>query len=441
MMARLIVFLVLLSFAGVTWGDDERIPSMQIVEDWLEADYGILGSDTLASIDLLEADVRQTESLFGPDSANHGRALAKLGVTRFLGGDRKAAVADLERAVRILSGAEGLYDRQLIAPYFFLGLALQSVGDPEAGADALSRAQQVAQRADGSHSEDQIPILYAKAHGEQQRGNLLVAENLHRTAYKLHREAYGDLSPEAIGAADRLGRWLRSIGDYTGALSLYRSAMIELQGKRGPDVPAVLPLLLGKSNAYLGGPFSRRSFKMHQRVIKLMKKHPDVFSRNRLIAALVEYGDLLMRFSYERAATRRYVEAWEVADAGGSAYADWKAYLAEPRIVRFNSLIPASRSEEEADYFRLVFDISFDGRPKEIELADSDAPGELQFYVPNIFRNQVRFRPRIIDGEAVRTDDHSITMQFGTVPTNAPYVNSIFDLPEQVGGFSFRTPL
>ena len=417
------------------------LPSRQVVAGWLESNYGIHASDPLGSIDLLEADAQQAEALFGPDSANHGRALAKLGITRFLGGDRESAVSDLQGAVEILADAEGLYDSQLVAPYFFLGLALQSVGDLEGGADALSRAQQVAQRADGSHSEEQIPMLYAKAHGEQQRGNLAIAENLHRTAYKLHREAFGNLSPEAIAAVDRLGRWLRSIGDYKGALSLYRSALIELQGKRGPDVPEALPLLLGRANAYLGGPFSRRSFKMHQRAIKLMKKHPEEFSRNRLIAALVEYGDLLMRFSYERAATRRYVEAWQVADAGGSAYADWKAYLAEPQIVRFNSLVPATHTDRESDYFRLVFDVSFDGRPKEITLADSDAPGELQFYVPNIFRNQVRFRPRIIDGEPVRTEDHSITMQFGAVPTNAPYVDSIFELPDQTSGFGFRTPL
>lgn len=416
-----------------------RSPATGVVEQWLEADFGILGSDVLPATDNLALAAARARSRFGAASAEHGRALAALGVTQFLGGEEQAAIPHLKDALRILRDRGGLYSTDLVTPYFFLGLALQRRGALEAGADALSRAQLVVQRAHGNNSAQQLPLIYAKAHGAQQRGELLSAEYLHRFAYKIHRAAYGETSPEAIAAADRLGRWLRSVGDYKGALSHYRTAMIELQGKRGPDRPEVLPLLRGKANAYLGGPFARRSFRLHARIVALMAAHPDTFSRDQHIAALVEYGDLLMRFSYERAATRRYEAAWAVADGGGEDYGHWKEYLDEPQIVRYTSLIPVPRDAADVRYFELEFDVSFDGRPKDIELADSNASGQLQFYVPNLFRNQVRFRPRIVAGEAVRAHDHSITMQIGHVAPDAPHVGSIFNLPERTGALGFGT--
>ncbi|MDX1571030.1 MAG: tetratricopeptide repeat protein [Xanthomonadales bacterium] len=357
-----------------------------------------------AALELVEF----TRSRHGEHSAQFGKALAELGVTQVLLGQYDEAFKGLSRAELILKQQLPLYSAELLSPLTFLGSALQAVERHEEALDAFTRAQHITHRLWGAHNDTQIRIVYAKADSLQALGRLQDAEHLQHTAYQLQRTNYGVRSTEAIEASARLGNWLRSIGAYHEAIRHFHGAIDEIQGS-GPDIPEAYPLLRGMAHAYRGGYRGRYARSMYQRILAMMAEHPDRFSLDERIGAYLDYGDWAMQRYHEGEAVEQYEQAWSLAEAAGPDGKRWIEYLANPQLVRFGEMAPFDVSGGN-EFIAFEFNLSDDGRPRKVKVVDHGAAKRASYEARRHFPKEVRFRPPIIDGEAVPLEALTSTM-------------------------------
>ena len=273
---------------------------------------------------------------------------------------------------------------------------------------AFSRAQHITHRLWGAHNKEQIRITYAKADSIQALGDLWQAEQLQRHAYKLHRINYGETSAQAIEASARFGTWLRSIGEYHGSLSHFHDSLIEVQGK-GPDLPQSFPLLHGMAHAYRGGYRGKYARSMHKRIIELMAANPNRFSADDRIEAHLEYGDWLMQRFYERPAVKQYEAAWQLANNSRTTRSRWLENLATPELIRYGGMAPHDIDGANR-YVTFSFDLTADGRARRVEITEHDASPRERSQALREFPKTIRYRPAIVDGQAVASAGRTARM-------------------------------
>ncbi len=406
-----LIFLLVFGLAAATHaaGSLDKPPEAVSVNDLWQDYYGWRkDGDVGKAHELALALTAVTAKRLGEDSVEFGMALAELGVTKLLLDRPFEALGHLVAAEIILKERLPLYSEKLITALTFLGSALQSTGRHDEALYAFSRAQHITHRLWGTNNETQIRIAYAKADSLQALGDLWQAEEVRRLAYKLHRINYGETSPRSIEASARFGTWLRSIGAYDESVRHFHEALSELQGD-GPDLPESFPLLRGMAHAYRGGYRGKHARGMHQRVVDLMAAYPDRFSVDQRVRAHLDFGDWLMQRYYERPAVEQYEAAWRVANDAGPAGRRWLDSLAEPQLVRYGEMAPYDVGGDD-QYVAFRFELRANGRVRKVKVTEYGSSSKDQAYARRQFPKMIRYRPAIVDGEAVARAGHTQTM-------------------------------
>jgi tetratricopeptide (TPR) repeat protein len=376
--------------------------------------------------------VERAESVHGKHALEYGRALAELGATEVLLGSHDQALTHLSQAARILENQLPRFSERLVAPLSYLGVALQSSGDHDNAQAALSTAQHISHRLAGANNPTQIPIVYAKANGFQATGDHVQAEELQRLALKLHRIHYGANSPEAIEASAQFGTWLRSVGEYHGAIRHFHAALEELDGG-GPDQPHSLPLLIGMAHAYRGGYRGRYARGTYQRILDLLDAQPDAFTLEDRIRMRLEFGDWLMQRYFENDAVDQYLAAWQLAADAGTAGIPWLRDFQQPRMIRYGGMAPKDIDGQNR-YLTLTYDVTADGRPRRVKVMDHAVEKREKSLARKQFPDQVRFRPAIVDGVPLKLSEQQVTMYL--LPAGTRLEPSPVAAPNRLTGFS-----
>ena len=384
-------------------------PGAEPVSDRWEAYHAARELNQLEiAAEIAEELVETSLAAHGDTSTQFGMALGELGATQLLIGEHVAALPNLTMAEEVLRDAEPVFSEKLVTTLAYLGAELQVRGRQEEAMDALTRAQHITHRLYGNHNPEQIPLVYAKSASEQFLGHLWQAEELERFAYLLHVENYGIRSEVTIAASARLGTWLRSIGDYSGSIAHFHSALEDVQGD-GPDRPEAVPLLRGMAHAYRGGFRGKHARDLHERVIAVMARHADRFSVDDTVVEHLRYGDWLMQRHYESEAIAQYQAAWSLADAAGPDAAHWIEQLSQPSIVRYEGMAPTD-IEGKGAFVDFAFELRTNGHPYRVDITDHAVSTRDRSRAKKTFRKTVRFRPAIVDGVAQSIENASVRL-------------------------------
>lgn len=382
-------------------GDD----SAELWDRYFEAREGGRSDDALEMAIRLR-DLAEAEN--GNTSTEYAVALAEVGISRLLREDHDLAYADLTLAEDLLAGQLPLYSEKLIRALTFLGASLSNRGRYDEALQAYSRAQHITHRQWGTENDAQIPLTYAKADVLQALGDRHLANEQQQLAVKLHRVNHGETSPQAIAAAARYGTWLRSLGEYDGAIAVFHEALSEVQG-RGPDRPESLPLLRGMAHAYRGGYRGKFARGMYERIIELMESQPEAFSVDQRVEARLVFGDWLMQRYFERQAVAQYEAAYAVAAAAGPDGAHWLPQFAEPQLVRYGDMAPFKVAGDDRQV-TFQFRVTDDGRIRSAKVSETSAGSRDSSRARQQFPKLTRYRPAIVDGKARGEDTMTTTM-------------------------------
>ncbi|MEM9304523.1 MAG: hypothetical protein AAGE01_20595 [Pseudomonadota bacterium] len=402
------VFLLALCMIAGALRADEPAPIALSIDELVERDLGWAGMDSAPD----PTTLRQA-----PDQARLPIAAAM----HFHG--EPGAMTELQRAILEIQGTHGLFAEQLILPYRLLAREQAAQGRFKDADRSLARAQHVTHRLWGNANVAQLSMVEERAGLQARLGEFYEAEELERLAVRLNRERFGVTSEAFVDSTTRLGLWLRRQGLYKEALTELRGAIKVISAEAGSDSPLLVPLHRARAMTLLGGPLAGRSIGETERALALMDANPDVFSPDERIAARVELGDLMMIFSYERWAVREYRKAWELADA--AQVESWLVRLAKPELVRTQTFKDPVKVVSVVQEFGFEVDITHDGRVRRAALTRPMA-GPVDYYAPRIFRSEARFRPPIVNGEAVAVHDLRLELAVGPSLYGAPRVFELF---------------
>lgn len=366
----------------------------------------------------------------GADSIQSAYAQSDLGAALHHAGSNIEAIEPLRNALSSMKEVRGLFHPDLTGTYAYLGMALQGVGDHKEAIEAISRAQHLTHRESGTQNLQQMSLVYAKANSMEAMGEYWETEQLYRAAVKIAHHNYGKDSLEALPSMYRLAEWLRYTHAFKPALSTYREALRLIQPETGEDIPEMIPAMRGMAMTFLlkQGMEADRGLRLNRRIVAVTERFPDRFSPYERIMTHLDLGDWLILFRREEQAWDQYAKAWELTRMDQDTAIDWRQYFAKPQLIYAGPPLTIDflgyNVVGKDQWNEFVFQIETDGRPSHVQITDSNMHRLTRSRSVDFLRLG-RFRPAMIEGQAMVTEHFEIKR---TYPTNPPADYGVVDV-------------
>jgi hypothetical protein len=346
--------------------------------------------------------------------------------------------------------SSGPYSTELALQHSREGASLHERERYSQAVVAYGRAIHLLRINDGLETPLQVPLLQQVIEAELAQGKYVDADNHQRYLFRIQRENLRASDPEMLLAVEQFADWQRNAyvseldreryPRILGMLDLYTEMVDAVISEKGESSLAALPYLRGKLKAqylmsiYPGESEAAISVEMHQqddvslptlkkmrfmrfrdsnfrygeqnirRMLDITKSgnSPSIQDQADLVVALGDWYQWHHRYAL---AQNAYAEAWHLMEAEGE-FEKWQrqnfgAPLELPREVVFQPgrlAIPVPNADE----VRVRFSVSRHGKARDIEVI-LPAEDENEDTVNRGYRflRDIRFRPSLVDGEAV----------------------------------------
>lgn len=401
------------------------------------ADSMYAEADTLA-----KQIVELTIEINGLDSSETARAITNLAIAQHGADDYESAELNFQSAIEITERISDRLNEDLINPLKGLAAAQLALGKPVQAADTYQRATHISHVNYGPHNLEQIEMLESLAETFLSAGEFDEAVDIQQRIYALQTRNIEADSEEMLPALYTQARWQHRLQLYDKERYTLRRIISVLEDSRGDDdLSLIRPLTaLGNSYLFVGSP----EISYHQptsnstgeiylkRALRLAEDHPEATwqIKAETMLALADYYILTDKPSR---AERVYSDVWDLLSDGDDRVRSRQDQLQTLKVLhdaqppRFYGLggnqTPLPRRPDGFETGRIVFEYSLTERGKatDIELVDSNPTGldDMERSVARELRRIVQ-RPRVVDGETVRTDKLTYTHNYYYRPGDLP---------------------
>ena len=358
-----------------------------------------------AAVPLAEAErgLEAALAAHGRDSLELMPALLDAAAARARAGNHEAAAAGYAEAVRLAETQRGAMDLSLLEPLRGLGLNHNAAGNYARGAEALERALHVLRVHSGLYHVGQYELLDALAGSYVALGRNADAEFKQRAALQIVEREYGRDDVRIAPALGRLAAWYHEQGRFFEERETLDRQISVLERAHGEhDTSLIAPLTaiaLSYRLEYAPLPDGERAL---ERALAIHERNPgDAAGHAETLAAL---GDWQLVFKKRVRAFDTYAKAQALLapeDIERLFGAPVPLLYVQPRAPAIDEDTP---SEDIAEGFVLVeYAVTESGRVGDIRLVESDPAAVMDHRVVKALSG-ARFRPRIANGEPVRTD-------------------------------------
>jgi tetratricopeptide (TPR) repeat protein len=318
------------------------------------------------------------------------------------------------QAIDLVEAAEGEFSLTLVEPYRGLGRAyIKAARYPQAIA-ALETAQHVSQRNLGLFNVEQAPLIDDITTAYLGIGDTIEARKmqLERLDNAVRRFGAGD--PRVIPYRYQLADYYQRSRLTMSAREQYAEVLKSQESQLGATSPNLLDPLrqLVRIDLLIAQDEENEA---RTRLVSILEQNPDIDAVERGLS-LATLGDWAIVANDPAAARDYYGQAW--AALGTKPEVDVAAFFAKPVAIDFiPPLSPVDRSERSKPYswakIAFNFDVSADGRPFNVttvgKRGGEPTPIETRY---NRRVREAHFRPRIVDGQPVATDNVQFTHYF-----------------------------
>lgn len=385
-------------------------------------------ADTLAKR-IVELSIR----LYGLDSYDSARALTNLGLVQHRSEDYESAQLNYQAAIDIIERVGDRLNFELINPLKGLGAAQLAGGRPDLARETFDRAVHVTHVNEGPHNLLQVEILDALTETYMSVGEVDEALDIQESVYYLYTRKVDMSGEEILAALQRQANWMHRMQYYTRERVAYRQMIRILEKTRGKkDLSLISPLTgLGKSYLFIE-PYDPE-FQTYQpmsggevylkRALRIAEDHEETNWQIELDARL-ELGDFYTLAANPNRARRAYSDTWDLLSVDEERQSSIGASL-QSTVVLQNINPPKYYNSERTDDGRnapdsfdrgnivAAYNISKYGHPTNITVVEAQPPG-LEAMERAVVRSvrDLRYRPRVEDGELVSVMDVTYTHDF-----------------------------
>jgi tetratricopeptide (TPR) repeat protein len=325
----------------------------------------------------------------------------------------EAAEDTYVKAIELLASAEGEYSISLVDPYRGLGRTYIRAGRyPEAIA-ALEQAQHVNQRNLGLFNVEQTPIVDDITTAYLGLGNTLEARRMQLERLDNAMKRYGPDDPRVFPFRYQLADYYERSRMQVSAREQYAEVLKSQESQLPSTDPAMLSPLRHLMKIDLLTT-QGEEHEAYDRLVAILDANPDLdpLERGLSLAAL---GDWATVTGDAAAARSYYQQAW--AALSNKPDMDVASYFATPMALDFVApLNSVDRNARSRPYswaeLTFKFDLSADGRPFNVETVNREGPASPIESRYNRRLREAHFRPRLVAGEPVATNNVQFTHYF-----------------------------
>ena len=356
----------------------------------------------------------------------------------------------LENGIETLEDEHNRYHSDLVAPLETLGDVHYLLGNFPDAAESYQRAIHISRVNAGLHAPDQIPIVHKEARTYTAMGDLARANEREEYAYNLGLRAFGAYDPRLLKGLFHLADWYEQTNNIFAARGLYQHAVHVIDSQLNEQDPAMIAALRGLARSYrlerfppiyIGDSGDVASFtgravanptrptvvvvnnfsageETLQRIVRLRREaqEPD----DVLIAeAILDLADWYLLFKKNSRAHDLYQHAFNMIEAVEAV--DASTFFAEPKLLHYPrprnpELNPVRQDQTPSKgHVRLSFDVSPYGLISNVKTVSSVPANLMDFRVRRSMR-YARYRPAVVNGQAVEFTGHEYLWEFNYLP-------------------------
>lgn len=417
---------------------EERVAERESPEERLQR-YFMLYKEALESKAYAEADtlakqvVELSIELFGINSLDSARALTNLGIAQHQNEDYDSAILNYTAAIDIIERIEDRLNANLINPLKGLGAAQLAAGRPDEAIGSFERAVHVSHVNEGPHNLMQVDVLESLAETYLSVGEFDEVKDIQEHIFSLQARDVELDSLEAIPALEQQARWQHRLQLFEQERYTWRKIIDIIEDRRGDDDLSLIPALteLGKSYLFVGQP----NMAFHQptsissgeiylkRALRIAEGNPDADWETRE-GAMLALGDFYILSGKPSRARKVYGETWELLSADEERLKNRHDHLETlvvlqdvnpPKYVGIDGEVRSQLPGDNYETGTIVYDYSVSDRglTTDIEMVEAKPAGfeDMERAVLNNLRAMIH-RPRLVEGDAVQTDDLTFTHKF-----------------------------
>ena len=357
---------------------------------------------------LVNEQRREPDTRYAEDLAALARIQTELG-------ERDAAERNYLAAIDLVEMAEGEYSMRLIEPYRGLGRTyIKGARYPEA-ITTLEQAQHISQRNLGLFNVEQTPLIDDITTAYLGIGDTVEARRMQLERLDNAVKRFGADDPRVFPFRYQLADYYQKSRLPISAREQYEAVLRSQESQLGPDHAALLPPLRQLVRIDLLTAQTEETM-AHDKLVAVLERNPemDVVERGLSLATL---GDWAIVANDPATARDYYGQAWTVLSSNQKL--DVASFFAKPAMIDFVPPLSAVdrgvRSRRPYSWGQIVFsfDVSAEGRPLNVEkVAEKSQPTSAIESTYNRRLRETHFRPRIVDGQPVATDNVQLTHYF-----------------------------
>jgi tetratricopeptide (TPR) repeat protein len=329
-------------------------------------------------------------------------------------GQHDKAEDDYLAAIDMVEAAEGEFSMSLVDAYRGLGRAyIKAARYPEA-ITALESAQHVSQRNLGLFNVEQAPLIDDITTAYLGIGNTVEARKMQLERLDNAIRRFGATDSRVIPYRYQLADYYQRSRLTVSAREQYEEVLKAQETQLGATSPGLLSPLrqlvrIDLMNAQNGEDDART------RLAAILDQNTDIDPLERGLS-LATLGDWATVANDPVSARDYYNKAW--AALSSKPNVDVAAFFAKPSMIDFIApLTPVDHGARSRPYswaeIAFTFDVSADGRPFNVTVVgrESDDPTTIESRYTRRVR-EAHFRPRIVNGEPVATENVQFTHYF-----------------------------
>ncbi len=366
------------------------------------------------------------------DKLSYARFLSNAAIIQATADNLTEAALSLDQAITLLEEHDPFHP-DLFNILVVDGFVQDALKQYDAAEDALRRAQHIAHRHDGVYTPRQIPLLVSIANVMVARGDDFDADREQRFNLKVNEHNFGANSETLIPTLTKLGTYfanrasslpirastdvedIRTSRDnlFRESVALFERAIHIIEDKYGSnDLRLIDPLKGLARTKYLQGYGRANAKKIMERALDIVTSNPATDKPDHA-KALIDLADFY-NITSDKRATETYKAAWDLL-ASDPNYEDLQyQYFGKPMRLHPETPVRPTLTRHPVDvekgnelYVDLQYDVMPSGKVDNVRIVDGNVPNSEKRVMRN-FVGDMRFRPRIVDGELVPTEGLSL---------------------------------
>ena len=372
------------------------------------------------------------------DPTLYGKLLANLGILLSSQGHYLEAMEALDPGLEFIEAKANRFSTTLMNVIMARGLTQSELDYFEEAEESFRRAQHISHRVGGVYTPEQLQIINYITRLNLRQGKLLDADREQEFNLRISEQAYGKDSEELLPILRRLGAYFASRGQmiplsdvpdfryyrdslFRQSINFYRRAIKIIEDNYGVNDLRLVEPLRGLANARLLQITNRSASEAAlERALSIVDSNPDTDLPDR-VKAMIRLADMYT-ITGDRRAPAIYLQAWEMMQED-TVYRQLSAEIfgtptrLHPEVsgVLYLARKPDAAMKEDVElYIDVAYSVRANGRVTNIHLLDKNVPNAQVRYMRTRLA-ETRFRPRILNGELVATDNLMIHQTFEVI--------------------------